>query len=141
MKEETRWKLLAGLALVTLSLALYTAHFFIFHDAHHVLIYAFGDLAFIPIEVLIVTLIIDQILESREKKQRMEKLNMLIGTFFSTFGTPLLAMLSRADPEILSLQPQLATGAGLQDSQFGDVKTCLGSHQCTVSVDKIVPGK
>jgi hypothetical protein len=39
-----------------------------------------GDLAFIPIEVLIVTLIIDQVLESWEKKRRMEKGNMVIGT-------------------------------------------------------------
>ena len=39
MKENTRWKILAGLILVTLSLALYLAHYFIFSDAHHVLIF------------------------------------------------------------------------------------------------------
>jgi hypothetical protein len=71
MKEDTRWKLLAGLALLTLSLALYTVHFSIFQDRHHLLIFLVGDLAFVPFEVFIVTLLIDQMLESREKRQRM----------------------------------------------------------------------
>ena len=106
MKEDTRWKLIAGMALVTLSLALYTAHYLIFQDAHHIIIYLLGDIAFIPLEVFVVTLIIDQMLESREKKQRMEKLNMVIGTFFSTTGTPLLSLLSRADPCIDIAPPE-----------------------------------
>lgn len=137
MKEDTRWKLLAGIILVTLSLTLYTAHYLIFQDAHHVLIYAFGDLAFIPIEILVVTLIIDQMLESREKQQRMEKLNMVIGTFFSNLGTPLLAMLSRADPEILRIQPEMAKGGVGSDTGFSEVSACLNTHACSVSVESI----
>jgi len=137
MKEDTRWKLLAGIILVTLSLALFTVHYLIFQDAHHVLIYAFGDLAFIPVEVLVVTLIIDQMLESREKQQRMEKLNMVIGTFFSNLGTPLLARLARADPEILKIQPEIAKGGIGTDSGFSEVNACLGTHQCSVSVENI----
>jgi uncharacterized membrane protein len=92
MKEETLWKLLAGIILVTLSLVLLTAHFLIFQDSHHLFFFLAGDLAFMPIEVLVVTLIIDQMLESREKQQRMEKLNLVIGAFFSKFGIPLLGM-------------------------------------------------
>jgi hypothetical protein len=33
MKEDTRWKLIAGIGLVTLSLAMFTAHYLIFQDA------------------------------------------------------------------------------------------------------------
>ena len=97
MKEDTRWKLFAGILLVTLTLAMLTAHYLIFNDEHHLFIFFARDLAFIPIEVLVVTLIIDQMLESREKQRRMEKLNMVIGAFFSRVGTPLLQRLVRAD--------------------------------------------
>ncbi len=90
MKDDTRWKLIAGVLLVTLTLAMLTTHYLVFQDAHHLFIFLIGDLAFIPIEVLVITLIIDQMLESREKKSRLEKLNMVIGVFFSRFGTPLL---------------------------------------------------
>jgi hypothetical protein len=137
MKEETRWKLAAGIGLVLLSLAMYTAHYLIFHDEHHLFIFFTGDLAFIPIEILIVTLIIDQMLESRERKSRMEKLNMVIGTFFSTLGTPLLAMLSRADPGIGAVRPRLVIGDNWGAGQFIEVKTCLDSHACAVAGDRI----
>ncbi|HII98581.1 MAG TPA: hypothetical protein HA272_04830 [Methanoregula sp.] len=137
MKEDTRWKILAGLALVTLSLTLYIAHFLIFHDAHHLLIFLVGDIAFIPFEVFIVTIIIDQMLENREKKQRMEKLNMVIGTFFSNAGIPLLALLAKADPDIHKVRPELAKGICDTDEGFTAVTNCLESHQCRVSADNI----
>ena len=132
MKEDTRWKLIAGIGLLTLSLAMYTVHYLIFQDAHHIFIYLLGELAFIPLEVLVVTLIIDQMLESREKKQRMEKLNMVIGTFFSTTGTPLLSLLSRADPCIDTLRPRLVVRDSWTDSDFAALKTTCGNYSCGV---------
>lgn len=137
MKEDTRWKIIAGLILVTLSLALYTAHFFIFSDAHHLLIFLVGDIAFIPLEVLIVTLVIDQMLQSRERQQRMEKLNMVIGTFFSTMGISLLSLFSRADPDIRSVTSQLAVKNRSPDDQIISIKTCLTAHQCTARIEGI----
>src|SRR5512139_286331 len=104
MKPDTRWKLGVGAVLLTLSIVLYVAHYLIFHDEHHLFIFFIGDLAFVPVEVLIVTLIIDQMLESREKEKRIEKLNMVIGTFFSTLGTSLLSRLSRSDPGISTIE-------------------------------------
>jgi hypothetical protein len=130
MKEDTRWKLAAGIGLVALSIILYTAHFLIFKDAHHIMIYLLGDIAFIPLEVLIVTLIIDQLLESREKTQRMEKLNMVIGTFFSTTGTPLLSLMSKADPCIDTLRPSLVISDNWSDKEFAAVKSTVGNYTC-----------
>jgi hypothetical protein len=137
MKDDTRWKLIAGMALVTLSLALYTAHFLIFQDAHHIIIYLLGDIAFIPLEVFVVTLIIDQMLESREKKQRMEKLNMVIGTFFSTTGTPLLSLLSRADPCIDTLRPDLVVRDSWTNKEFSTLKSTVGHYSCGVQEDRV----
>lgn len=135
MKEDTRWKLLAAIGLVTLSLALYTVHFLIFKDAQHILIYLVGDLAFLPIEVLVVTLIIDEMLESREKQQRMEKLNLVIGTFFSTEGTPLLAMLAQADPKVAELRRELVVRDTWTPAQFRNMHAYLAGHPCSVSID------
>ena len=137
MKEDTRWKLVAGIGLVTLSLAMFTAHYLIFQDAHHLFIFFIGDIAFIPIEVLIVTLIIDQMLESREKQRRMEKLNMVIGTFFSTIGTPLLAQLAEADTSIDSVKPRLVIGDDWRKEMFRDVQDCLNNYTCSVAITRI----
>jgi hypothetical protein len=137
MNENTRWKLIAGIALVTLSLALYTAHYLIFQDAHHIIIYLLGDIAFIPLEVFVVTLIIDQMLQSREKRQRMEKLNMVIGTFFSTTGTPLLSLLSRADPCIDTLRPSLVVRDSWTDKEFSALKSTVGNYSCGVNEENL----
>ncbi|OQA21709.1 MAG: hypothetical protein BWY60_00520 [Actinobacteria bacterium ADurb.Bin346] len=67
--KKIQWQILLGIALAVLSAILYTIHFFVFRDSHHIFIYLLGDIAFLPIEVLIVTLIIDRVLSVREKKQ------------------------------------------------------------------------
>ena len=51
-----------------------------------------------PANVLLVSMIIHQLLNDMEKKNRIEKVNMVIGTFFSQTGTRLLAFFSEADP-------------------------------------------
>lgn len=137
MKEEIRWKLLAALGLITLSLAMFTAHYLIFQDDHHLFIFFAGDLAFIPIEVLVVTLIIDQMLESREKQRRMEKLNMVIGTFFSRIGTPLLKQLVRADSSIDSIREHLVIGSDWHNEKFREVQGCLKDHSGHLVIDLV----
>jgi hypothetical protein len=139
MNEDTRWKLKAGVLLIALSLLLYLVHYLIFADAHHLFIFFVSDLAFIPLEVLIVTLIIDQMLESREKQRRMEKLNIVIGTFFSTIGTPLLALISRTDAGLDLIKSRLVIGEDWKNPQFSEVQECFKAHSCSISMDRVDP--
>jgi len=137
MKEETRWLIIAAAGLIALSVVLYTAHFLIFHDEYHLLIFLVGDLAFLPLEVLIVTLVIDQLLATRERKSRREKMNMLFGAFFTTLGTPLLARFSRADPGIGAVQPRLVAGGTWDADRFREMKACLDTYRCAVSPARV----
>ena len=93
------WQILLGISLIALSAALYLLHFAWFHDRHHILIYLVGDIAFVPIEVLLVTLIIHRLLSVREHRALLQKLNMVIGAFFSEVGTKLLKNIATFDPE------------------------------------------
>jgi hypothetical protein len=137
MKEDTRWKVIAGLILITLTLILMTVHFLVFNDSHHLFIYFLGDLAFVPVEVLCVTLIIDQMLESRERQKRMEKLNMVIGIFFSRAGSPLLSMLARADPCSGTLRDQVALKTDWTAEKFQQVHAGLGQWKCSIDVSQV----
>ena len=85
---------------VTVSAAFYLLHFILFKDVHHIWIYLVGDIAFLPIEVLLVTVILHRLLEHRDKKAKMEKLNMVIGTFYSETGTQMLEILAKADTNL-----------------------------------------
>jgi hypothetical protein len=88
--KNSRWQLILSAALVLISLGLYTLHFLLFNDAHYIFEYFLGDIAFLPFQVLFVTLIINQLLSNREKKAKLKKMNMVIGTFFSEVGGELL---------------------------------------------------
>jgi len=79
-----------ALAFLALSGVVYYVHYLIFRDVHHIFIYMIGDLAFLPLEVLLVVLIIERVLARREKQDKLEKLNMVMGAFFTEVGNHLL---------------------------------------------------
>ncbi len=89
--KRLNWKLILAVFLIIISVFIYIIHYAIFRDPHHILIFLIGDLAFVPIEVLLVTLIIEHLLKERERRALLNKLNMIIGTFFSEVGTRLLS--------------------------------------------------
>src|SRR4030042_4916835 len=89
MKRYTTFIILA-IAFLALSGLLYFLHFSIFQDSHHIFIYLLGDLAFLPIEVFLVVIVIERILSQREKRSMLQKLNMVIGAFFSEVGNQLM---------------------------------------------------
>lgn len=93
------WRTLLGVMLLFLSIAFYILHYALFKDTHHIFIFLVGDIAFVFIEVLLVTLIIHRVLDERDKRGRLEKLNMVIGAFFSEVGAPLLRKLADLDPD------------------------------------------
>jgi hypothetical protein len=139
--KEIRWQVLLGVGLIVLSSLLYGLHFALFHDAHHILIYLVGDIAFVPIEVLLVTLIIHRLLSHREKKARLEKLNMVIGTFFSEVGTRLLEYFADSDPGVDGLRSNLLVKNEWADRDFDTVEDRLRKYSYGVDTDKVDLGK
>lgn len=107
---ETRDWTLATVALLLLTAALHYTHYLIFQDLHHVLIYMFGDIAFVPLEVLLVTLVLDRVLQSRERSRRQYKMNMVIGVFFGHVGRPLLRRMNRMVENIDEIAKNVAMG-------------------------------
>ncbi|OFW59079.1 MAG: hypothetical protein A2W01_04310 [Candidatus Solincola sediminis] len=127
-----RFYLLIAGSLLLLSAFLYLLHYAIFSDSHHIFIYLLGDFAFLPIEVLFVTLIIDRVLEQREKRSRMEKLNMVIGTFFSEVGSELLAHLSSFDLNCNDIRECLILGPEWKLEEFDLASQTVAEHDCMI---------
>src|SRR3972149_9276055 len=76
--------------MLVVSVVLYFVDYLLFGEAVDVVSSFLGNLAFLPLYVLLVTLIIERILKEREKLVMMQKMNMVIGVFFSEAGTNLL---------------------------------------------------
>ncbi len=84
------WKFVAGLILIGLSLALGFIHYLVFQNSRDLVFNIALNIVFIPIQVLLVTLIIEKLLSDRERLAMLRKAHMLIGAFFSEIGDDLL---------------------------------------------------
>lgn len=126
-----------ALVLIGLSAGLYFLHYILFHDMHHIMIYLVGDIAFVPVEVLFVTLIIHQLLAIREKRSLFEKLNMIIGTFFSEVGTRLLAYCSESDRKAGEIRQHIPAKDSWTRKEFRAAALYLKGRTYTVDINKI----
>lgn len=127
MKND-RFDLSLIFLMILLSVAIYIAHYALFYDLHHILIFMVGDIAFLPIEVLLVTLIIHRMLEFREKRALMMKLNMVIGTFFGEVGMELLKALTDVDKNIETIRDKVLSAHDWSDKDVARVNMVVSNY-------------
>jgi len=131
--KKLNWQILLGLILALLSAILYFVHYLIFRDAHHIFLYLIGDISFLPIEVLFVTLIIDRVLGVREKKTMLEKLNMVIGAFFSEVGLKLIYLFEEFDLNAAAIKKDLADIDKWKDKDFLRQSGKIDTYKCNIN--------
>ncbi|MFD3157800.1 hypothetical protein ACFIJ5_13170 [Haloimpatiens sp. FM7330] len=120
--KKRKDQIILGIILLITSALLYALNYAIFRDVHHIFMFMTEDLAFIPIEILVVTLIIDRLIEHREKKNMFNKLNMIIGIFFDEIGNDVLKIFTKVDPNIEKTRRQYIINNKWMD---GDYKKIL----------------
>ena len=135
--KRINWQVLLGASLLMLSIVFYFLHYLLFRDPHHIFIYMIGDVGFVFIEVLLVTLIIHRVLDEREKKVRLNKLNMVIGAFFSAVGTELLRMMSERDHEIAKMQEKFVTEHESTSQKLEKMRSYLKKHGHNIEIEKL----
>jgi len=116
--KNMSWKLKLGIILVFISFILYIILYFVFHELHHQLFLLGIDLAFVPLEVLFVVLLIETAIGEREKRVMLEKMNMVIGTFFSEVGSELLTRMTSFDPDTDKIRNSLLVNANWSSEDY-----------------------
>lgn len=128
------WETRLGLGLITASVIIYLIKLQVLANPEVTINYIFNSLGFLPINVLIVTLIINQLLAMRSRREKLEKLNMVIGTFFSEVGTGLLATLSDHDPDLDEVRGDLIVRGDWTDDEFDALKKEMSAFNFSVSI-------
>lgn len=136
-RGNRRWLALLGTGLVLVSAVLYAFHYALFRDAHHIFIYLVGDIAFLPLEVLIVGLVIERLISVREKRALTHKLNMVIGAFFSEVGSPLMAELLPAMCAAPQIREQLHLESSWKKEDFSRASHFARALQCEVDLGRL----
>lgn len=135
--KHMRFQIILGLSLIALSALFYFVHYLIFNDPHHIFIYLLGDIAFVPIEVLLVTMILHKLLEDREKKAKLKKLNMVIETFFSEMGTNIMNWFAKTDTNLNSIRNDLMIKSSWSSSDFKRAEKRLKKYDFKADIKKI----
>ena len=135
--RRSPWEIQFGLSLILLSALLYLLHYALFEDAHHIFLWTTTSVAFLPISVLFVTLIINRLLVRRERRLVMEKLNMLIGAFFSSVGTELMRFCAALDPHVDEIRAEVSVGVDCPEKEYRGVKKRLEAFEYAIDVEKV----
>ena len=92
--KRHKWLVFTAVALTASSIMLYAGRYAAYGDSKAMFMLLLDNLAFLPLQVLLVVLIIERVLSIHERSQLLQKLNMVIGTFFSELGSRLLGELT-----------------------------------------------
>ncbi len=137
LKNLLTWQVALGAVFITLSAVVYYIHFLFFHDVHHIFLYLVGDIAFVFFEVFLVTLVLHELLTVREKQALMNKLNMVIGAFFSEVGLTLLKTAASADGKSSAIAQALLVDNGWSAREFRAAQVQLKEYEYGVAVERI----
>ena len=81
MDGHKRWKIKFSILMVILIIIIYGSNYLVLGDAEHIISYIWTHLGFIPVDILVVAFLLDEIIERKEKEAMLEKLDMLMSTF------------------------------------------------------------
>ncbi|MDB2043369.1 hypothetical protein, partial [Clostridium perfringens] len=137
MSKQKKEFLMIGIGLIGLSLVLHYVHYLIFQDLHHTLIFLFADIAFIPMEVFFTTLVIDKLLEKREKEHLRDKLSMLIGVFFSELGTDILNTFVYADDNTEIIAKEALVTKEWNKNEFKNLEKLVDEYEYDIDIKKV----
>lgn len=128
-----KWKIRYSLILTGISLALYLLHFYIFQDTAFIFRLMINNLAFAPISVLFVTLFINQIMDIRNRQERVQRSYLALGTFFHEMGTELLSRLSVLDTRKALIEEASRIDQKWEEEDFEHLRKAMSSGEVCLS--------
>lgn len=133
------WQFRLGAALIALSTAGYVLQYAVFRDSHQLFVALLNDLSFVFLQVFVVTVVVHELLSRHEKQRRMEKLNMVVGAFFSEIGTELLRLFSDWDEDLGAIRQRLQVTILWTEEQFDSVAASMLHHEYRVAAEAVQP--
>lgn len=135
--KKHKQTILLGATLIGLSVILHAIHYAIFRDLHHIMLFLVADIAFIPLEVFFVSVVLERIIEKRDERSITKKLNMLIGLFYQEIGNDILTHLASADDGLRDDNIDATINFNWDEYKYEKLSKCIMAHQYHVNMSKI----
>ena len=131
MKKPT-WQTLLIVTLLAVSGVLYCLQIVLFRSPRDTCFYLLQDLAFVPLQVLLVTLVLNKLLVDRERSVMLKKLNMAIGLFFSEVGSTLLKNCTEFDAKFHSIEEGFNVCGDFTGDAFEAMVRRISTYECRI---------
>ncbi len=125
------------LLLLCTSALLYAIHYLIFRDLHHLAIFGLHELAFVPLEVILVTLGLDKLVEKTHREEARSKVSIIETLYFNESGGTMLRYLTSFDPDAARLRELLQVTENWRSSDFRQAIRQLKSYPFLLDLDRI----
>jgi hypothetical protein len=135
-----RWRVEIAATLIALAVLVYVARWLLFPSENlhrEMLRYLVDDIAFLFIQVLLVSLLLDGLMQRRARDTMLNKLNMIIGAFYSECGTDLLARMADLDSDLGEVRGDLVPTMKWVPKDYERAKQAFRDHKPAI---KLSPG-
>ena len=129
------WKMAVALALSGLSVLLMLAHVALFNEPRTLFFYLALDIVFVPVQVLLVTVLIEHLLNEREKQAKIRKLNIVISAFMGEVGSGLLRRVDAFCGEAPELAESLAVSESWGKAEYQAANRFAEKYQAQLAPD------
>jgi len=132
---RTSWRTGLLLLLILLSGMFYGINYGIYRDTTYMGRLLTMQLGFVPVQVILITLFLNSVIAGREKRARLAKLNMVIGSFFSEFGEHLLRIFTDLDPKGDDLKRGVLLAREWTDTDFAAAHDYVSKHDYAIRIN------
>ena len=134
--KQIEWKGLV-VAFVMMSAFVYAVMFALFKDINEVYLWFLGCLAFLPLEVLFVSFFLRRSLEDAAREERIEKLNLVVGAFFSEVGRGMLVSFSNYDQSLARIRKEFVVRPEWGDGEFDALAKRLAGYEYGIEIERV----
>ena len=96
--------------------------------------YLVDDVAFLFIQVLLVSILVDGLMQRRQRETMLDKLNMIVGAFFTECGTDVLGCIARLDSDLDAVRGDLLARQTWKAADYERAKRAFQAHQPVVEL-------
>jgi hypothetical protein len=138
-----RWQVEIATTLIVAAAVVYALRWILFpSESFHeeMLRYLVDDVAFLFVQVLLVSILVDGLMQRRQRDTMLDKLNMIVGAFFTECGTDVLGRIARLDSDLDAVRQDLLARQTWKTRDYERAKQAFRAHTPVIelSTDDLV---
>lgn len=123
--KSFRFTMIFALIITGIATFFYLLHYLIFQDSAYIMKDLISQLAFMPVFYFLSTMILDRVIEKKEIIEKARKLNLLVGLFFSEFGSMLIEKIARFEKDFSIIQERMRVDDNWNAGDFSEAQAFL----------------